>query len=97
MTLKQVKEVSVRYDAVCGPPVIGPVNATAQCTLQIRLPEMKAPVYFYYKLENFYQNHRRYVKSRNDDQLAGKVLTKFSQFSISDPIPSLFFFALTNA
>ena len=44
---------------------------------------MKAPVYFYYKLENFYQNHRRYVKSRNDDQLAGKVLTKFSQLGIS--------------
>ena len=25
----------------------------------------------YYGLSNFYQNHRRYVKSRNDEQLAG--------------------------
>lgn len=29
-------------------------------------------VYMYYELTNFYQNHRRYVKSRDDDQLLGK-------------------------
>jgi hypothetical protein len=33
--------------------------------------DMAAPVYFYYKLTNFYQNHRRYVKSRSDPQLRG--------------------------
>ena len=32
---------------------------------------LKAPVYFYYGLKNFYQNHRRYVKSRDDSQLLG--------------------------
>jgi hypothetical protein len=32
---------------------------------------MKAPVYFYYQLDNFYQNHRRYVKSRDFSQLKG--------------------------
>ena len=26
----------------------------------------------YYGLDNFYQNHRRYVKSRDDKQLQGK-------------------------
>jgi hypothetical protein len=26
-------------------------------------------------LENFYQNHRRYVKSRNDDQLGGEAVS----------------------
>ncbi|KAH0913097.1 hypothetical protein HID58_036418 [Brassica napus] len=30
---------------------------------------MKNPVYVYYQLENYYQNHRRYVKSRQDGQL----------------------------
>ena len=30
-------------------------------------------VFVYYELENFYQNHRRYVKSRDDKQLLGKV------------------------
>ena len=29
-------------------------------------------VYMYYGLDNFYQNHRRYVKSRDDNQLQGK-------------------------
>jgi hypothetical protein len=33
---------------------------------------MKQPVYVYYQLDNFYQNHRRYVKSRNDEQLKYK-------------------------
>lgn len=33
---------------------------------------MDAPVYFYYKLSNYYQNHRRYVKSRSDTQLMGE-------------------------
>ena len=32
---------------------------------------MKAPVYLYYKLTNFYQNHRRYANSRVDSQIAG--------------------------
>ncbi|CAF1687516.1 unnamed protein product, partial [Adineta ricciae] len=30
-------------------------------------------VYFYYGLVNYYQNHRRYVKSRDDNQLLGKT------------------------
>lgn len=32
--------------------------------------KMEGPVFLYYELTNFYQNHRRYVKSRDDDQLA---------------------------
>lgn len=30
---------------------------------------MDSPIYMYYQLDNFYQNHRRYVKSRSDTQL----------------------------
>lgn len=36
---------------------------------------MKPPVLFYYKLTNFYQNHRRYAKSFNTDQLSGKDIS----------------------
>jgi hypothetical protein len=36
---------------------------------------MKAPVFFYYQLDNFYQNHRRYVKSKNYKQLMGETVT----------------------
>ncbi len=32
-------------------------------------------VYMYYGLTNFYQNHRRYVKSRDDNQLRGEQLS----------------------
>jgi hypothetical protein len=33
---------------------------------------MKGPIHVYYQLENFYQNHRRYVQSRSDQQLRDK-------------------------
>ena len=33
---------------------------------------LKAPVYVYYELQNVLQNHRRFVKSRSDDQAAGR-------------------------
>ncbi|KAG4380774.1 hypothetical protein GLYMA_15G017800v4 [Glycine max] len=35
--------------------------------------KMEAPIYIYYQLDNYYQNHRRYVKSRNDKQLWNKA------------------------
>lgn len=34
---------------------------------------MTAPIYFYYGLTNFYQNHRKYLKSRDAEQLAGTI------------------------
>lgn len=42
------------------------------CQLDFDVPvAIKAPVYFYYRLENFYQNHRRYVQSYDLEQLKG--------------------------
>lgn len=35
---------------------------------------MEAPVFFYYELNNFYQNHRRFIKSHSLSQLSGNVL-----------------------
>jgi len=44
------------------------------CTLEFNIPEdIKPPILFYYRLTNFYQNHRRYVKSVDIDQLKGKA------------------------
>lgn len=45
---------------------------------------MKAPVYLYYKLTNFYQNHRRFAKSRSDKQLTGSDV---DSGSMSDAAP----------
>lgn len=42
------------------------------CTIEFNIPEdLKPPITFYYHLENFYQNHRRYVQSFNAKQLLG--------------------------
>lgn len=54
----KIHEVSIRYDNQC---TIG-----ATCTITFTVNEtIPAPIYFYYQLDNFYQNHRRYVKSRD--------------------------------
>ncbi len=37
---------------------------------------MTGPLYVYYSLENFYQNHRLYVSSVDSIQLAGQKQTK---------------------
>ncbi|KAF0507181.1 LEM3/CDC50 family protein [Gigaspora margarita] len=43
-----------------------------RCHLQFRVPsELKPPLFIYYRLTNFYQNHRSYVKSFNANQLKG--------------------------
>ena len=47
-----------------------------QCRLKFQLPaDFKHPVFVYYKLTNYYQNHRRYVQSLNADQLRGKAIS----------------------
>ncbi|GAA5943203.1 CDC50/LEM3 family protein [Sporobolomyces koalae] len=48
-----------------------------RCRVQFELPnELASPVFMYYKLTNYYQNHRRYVKSVNTDQLLGKAVSE---------------------
>lgn len=48
---------------------------TNQCTLRFEIPnELGSPIYMYYRLTKFYQNHRRYVKSLNQDQLVGNFV-----------------------
>lgn len=51
------------------------VNASVGfCLMTITLSEpFEGNVYFYYGLENYFQNHRRYVKSRSDQQLLGDL------------------------
>lgn len=75
-------EIVDRYDADCIPePMRNDMLAFIQntetnktCTRSLTVPKpMKNPVYIYYQLDNFYQNHRRYVKSRSDMQLRSKA------------------------
>jgi hypothetical protein len=53
------------------------VADTKICRLEFDIEnDMKPPVLLYYRLTNFYQNHRRYVKSFDQDQLNGVARTK---------------------
>ncbi|KAK0483274.1 cell cycle control protein [Armillaria novae-zelandiae] len=63
------------------------VSQELQCILQFTLPRNLEPsVFMYYKLTNFYQNHRRYVKSLNSDQLKGDYVS-LSDLDSSDCKP----------
>jgi hypothetical protein len=58
---------------IVAPGVDIPTNV---CSLLFEIPkDIGPPVFLYYRLTNFYQNHRRYVKSLDLDQLKGKALS----------------------
>uniref|UniRef100_A0A5B6ZY11 ALA-interacting subunit n=1 Tax=Davidia involucrata TaxID=16924 RepID=A0A5B6ZY11_DAVIN len=74
---RDVVEIIDRYETECIPLasrsdkikyIQSPGDKTCNRTLTVR-KHMKKPIYVYYQLDNFYQNHRRYVKSRSDEQL----------------------------
>eukprot|EP01027_Heterolobosea_sp_BB2_P006715 GEZU01010105.1.p1 GENE.GEZU01010105.1~~GEZU01010105.1.p1 ORF type:complete len:250 (-),score=40.35 GEZU01010105.1:2-751(-) len=72
-----VVEAGIEYHNKCDMVVAnGSTSGARECfisKLRLDVPkEMKKPVYMYYKLDGFYQNHRRYAQSRNDAQLAGQ-------------------------
>lgn len=46
------------------------------CQIQFDVPnDVKGPVYLYYRLTNFYQNHREYVDSYDLSQLKGRAVS----------------------
>jgi len=58
-------DITVRYQ--------GQETPAHQCTLQFDITnDIGPPVLFYYRLTDFYQNHRRYVKSMDTEQLQGQ-------------------------
>ena len=88
---ERIQGMVEQYDG-CGVPV--PIDGTKLqdmkelngCEKEINIGStIKAPIYVYYQLDNFYQNHRRYVKSRSNLQLMGNDLPE-DQLDDCDPI-----------
>ncbi|XP_076949030.1 ALA-interacting subunit 3-like [Bidens hawaiensis] len=77
---RDVVEIVHRYDDACAPSGSRSdkvrfiqSQADKRCNRTLTVPKhMKHPIYVYYQLDNFYQNHRRYVKSRSDQQLRNR-------------------------
>lgn len=72
----KIVETTIDYSDTCAEQAATCVGMDkyklCECSVKFTLEkDMKAPVYVYYQLENYYQNHRRYVKSRSDQQLRG--------------------------
>ena len=73
---------TVDYDKIMKDPTVNECKVTLSIDTDIQ-----APIYVYYQLENFYQNHRRYVKSRSNEQLLGNELAVDSaEIKDCDPI-----------
>ncbi|XP_050209177.1 putative ALA-interacting subunit 4 isoform X2 [Mercurialis annua] len=81
ITKCNVVEIVDRYDRDCLPSnysntplqFIQSSKLDKTCTRTLTVPKpMKSPVYVYYQLDNFFQNHRRYVRSRSDKQLKSR-------------------------
>jgi len=85
VTSNKVVEQTLRYDEMqpmgCNISDAYTCQHTVNFTIQ---SDMTAPVFVYYKLSNFFQNHRRYVKSRSDPQLNGKGFT--ASIASCDPL-----------
>lgn len=79
----QIVELEVRYDEKCKETM----QTGVACNLKFSeiTERVTGPIYVYYELGQFYQNHRRYIKSRNDAQLAGNYLN-VDELSSCDPI-----------
>ncbi|KAJ5072713.1 cell cycle control protein [Anaeramoeba ignava] len=80
VSTNKVKESKIEYTDC-------PLNST--CTKSIEISDkLSSPVYMYYQLTNYHQNHRRYVKSRSDKQLRGEKVS-FKDLEICKPRRSL--------
>ncbi|XP_077243785.1 putative ALA-interacting subunit 2 isoform X2 [Tasmannia lanceolata] len=89
---QSVVEIVYRYDTDCihesfrsnKVAYIKDRSISKNCTQFLKVQKhMKAPIYIYYQLDNYYQNHRRYVKSRSDRQLLHGL--KYNDISSCQP------------
>ena len=78
---KKIKQIEIRYDD----------NENCQigttCDIKFNIPfDMQKNIFVYYRLKNFYQNHRRYIKSKSSKQLKGNFLKEDEIKNDCEPI-----------
>ncbi|PRQ45303.1 putative CDC50/LEM3 family protein [Rosa chinensis] len=93
---ERVVELQFQYDQDCVPAkykdnAVAYIQSNATdktCTRKMPAvtSKMKSPIYVYYQIDHYFQNHRRYVKSRSDDQLRSVA----KENSTSDCAPERF-------
>jgi hypothetical protein len=55
---------------------IDEANQGKECTIEFTVEkDMEPPILVYYEIENFYQNHREYTTSRDDEQVGTSTMT----------------------
>ncbi|KAI9487283.1 MAG: ligand-effect modulator 3 family [Benjaminiella poitrasii] len=58
-----------------------------RCTIDFTIPQtMKGPIFMYYRLTEFYQNHRQYIKNFDADQLFGDTVSDSTLHTSCDPL-----------
>ncbi|KAG2207168.1 hypothetical protein INT47_012221 [Mucor saturninus] len=58
-----------------------------RCVIDFSVPEtMTGPVFMYYRLTNFYQNHRQYIKNYDAGQLGGETVNSVTLNTNCGPI-----------
>lgn len=69
-----------------------------QCEIQLTVYKlMKGPIYVYYQLTNFYQNHRIFIKSFSNNQLNGEVINTTDLIDDCSPVVTMSDLGLTTS
>ncbi|KAL4433528.1 hypothetical protein ABPG74_002925 [Tetrahymena malaccensis] len=76
----KIKEKQIdNYEDLC--------KGQTTCKIPFTLDEdFTDTVYFFYGLDNFYQNHRRYIKSKSSSQLSGTMISSSDANTFCSPI-----------
>ncbi|XP_026151325.1 transmembrane protein 30C [Mastacembelus armatus] len=80
LTVQSTQEIRMDYTEagtcnICFEKRKNVSNAAESCSCKVVFPiekPLKGDVFFYYSLQNFHQNLRRYMSSRDDGQLVGR-------------------------
>ena len=66
---------------------IANANENKSCTIEFEVErDMEAPVLLYYGIDNFYQNHREYTTSKDEEQLLGSLSRSSLRDQQCDPL-----------